>query len=219
MIARYNRLAVAAVLLLLAGACSDESFTKMVHVSPGAGYETQLIEDRAVRDAYFADSPESPLLPEERKNFTALEYFDADSELYFVGDLQVYLQPEALKLVTTAGEWRDAERVGFVEFRIDNRPHRLQVYSLVDGSGSLFLPFQDGTTGQDTYPAGRYINLIASSPDGPYELDFNRAYNPSCAYGEADRFACPATPPENRLDVRIEAGERGRQHVEVQGSS
>ncbi len=102
-------------------------------------------------------------------------------------------------------------------FHIDGRPHRLQVYRLADGTGELFLPFQDLTTGGDTYPAGRYLNLIPSSQTGPYELDFNLAYNPSCAYGGAERFACPVTPPENRLDVRVAAGERGRHDVQLQG--
>ncbi len=137
--------------------------------------------------------------------------------LYFVGDLQFYAEPETLQLVTTSGQERKAERVGFVAFRIDGEPQRLQVYHLADGSGGLFLPFQDGTTGEETYPAGRYLNLIPSSQTGPYELDFNMAYNPSCAYGGAERFACPVTPAENRLDVRVAAGERGRHNVRPAG--
>jgi uncharacterized protein (DUF1684 family) len=66
----------------------------------------------------------------------------------------------------------------------------------------------DGTTGQETYHAGRYVDL--QGPEGgPFVLDFNLAYNPWCAYGAAERYVCPVTPPENRLAVRIEAGERG----------
>ena len=212
-----RRVVLAAALLALVGSCADESFVEMVHVPPLEGYEARLTEFRAVRDEYFADDLASPLLPEERENFAGLEYFEPDSSLYFVGDLQIYVEPENLQLVTTSGQVRDAERIGFVAFRIDDQPHRLQVYRLADGTGELFLPFQDLTTGRDTYPAGRYLNLIPSSRAGPYALDFNLAYNPSCAYGGAERFACPVTPPENRLDVRVEAGERGRHDVEVQG--
>jgi len=211
-------LAVATALLVHAGGCADGRFTEMVHVPPPAGYETQLIEFRASRDVYFADNPASPLLPEEREDFEALEYFDPDPALYFVGDLQFYAEPEELKLVTTSGQWRDARRIGFVAFRIEGHSQRLQVYLLKDGSGDPFLPFQDGTTGEATYPAGRYVNLTPSSPNGPYELDFNMAYNPECAYG-GKGLACPATPPENRLDMRIEAGERGRYDVQVGGGS
>lgn len=211
------RAVLTAALLLFAGSCAEKTFTEMVHVPPREGYEARLAEFRAIRDDYFAADPESPLLPEERESFAGLEYFELDSSLYFVGDLQLYIEPEKLQLATTSGRIRDAERIGFVAFRIDGQPHRLQVYRLADGSGELFLPFQDLTTGRDTYPAGRYLNLIPSSPAGPYVLDFNLAYNPSCAYGGAERFACPVTPLENRLDVRVAAGERGRHDVELQG--
>ena len=66
----------------------------------------------------------------------------------------------------------------------------------------------DATTGTETYPAGRYLELFGP-PGGPFALDFNRAQNPSCAYGAPERFACPVTPAENRLELRIEAGETG----------
>lgn len=208
---------LAAVVLALGGSCTQETFVEMVHVPPLAGYSARLTEFRADRDAYFAADPASPLLPDERESFAGLEYFEPDLSLYFVGDLQVYVEPETLQLVTTSGQVREAERIGFVAFRIDGRTHRLQVYRLGDGTGGLFLPFQDLTTGEDTYPAGRYLNLLPSSQTGPYALDFNLAYNPSCAYGGAERFACPVTPPENRLDVLIAAGERGRHDVQPQG--
>jgi uncharacterized protein (DUF1684 family) len=206
-----------AILLALAGSCARQTFTEMVHVPPIAGYEARLIEFRADRDTYFATDPASPLLPDERESFAGLEYFEPDLSLYFVGDLQFYAEPEKLQLVTTSGQVREAERVGFVAFRIHGEPKRLQVYHLADGSGGLFLPFQDATTGQETYPAGRYLDLIPSAQSGPYELDFNLAYNPSCAYGGAERFACPVAPAENRLDVRVAAGERGRQNVQDDG--
>ncbi len=189
----------------------------MVNVPPVEGYEQRIVELRGQRDSYFATDPASPLLPDEREGFEGLDYYEPDRSMYFVGDLQLYREPETLQLVTTSGKVREAQRVGFVAFRLDGESLRLQVYRLVDGSGGLFLPFQDGTTGQETYPAGRYVNLIASSEAGPYEMDFNMAYNPSCAYGGADRFACPITPAENRLTIRIAAGERGRQHAEVEG--
>jgi uncharacterized protein (DUF1684 family) len=213
---RVARTAIVIALGVAAASCASDTFTEMVHVPPIEGYETRLAGFRADRDVYFATDPESPILPDERQDFAGLEYFEPDPSLYFVGDLQIYVQPETLQLVTTAGQARVAERVGFVAFRVKGQAQRLQVYRLADGTGSLFLPFQDGTTGIDTYPAGRYLNLVPSAASGPYELDFNLAYNPSCAYGGAERFACPVTPLENRLNVRIAAGERGRNHVAQQ---
>jgi uncharacterized protein (DUF1684 family) len=177
-------------------------------------YVVQLDDHRAVRDDYFESDPNSPLLASARDGFTGLEYFNADETLYFVGDAHFYTSPEQLVMTTTGGAQREALRVGWVGFKIGGERYRLQVYQLLDGEGGLFLPFQDATTGDETYPAGRYINLLPQSPRGPYVLDFNRAYNPSCAYGEPERFACPVTPAENRLDIAIRAGERGAEQAE-----
>jgi uncharacterized protein (DUF1684 family) len=201
---------------LLAIRCSAEPIVEMVHIPPRDGYLERVAEFRTRRDAYFARNPGSPLLADERATFSGLEYYDPDPSLYFVGDLQVYIEPEEMQMVTTSGKIRPAEKVGFVAFSIDGKPYRLQVYRLTDGSAGLFLPFADLTTGTETYGAGRYVDLVASSDAGPYELDFNLAYNPSCAYGAAERFVCPVTPTENRLDVRIAAGERGRADVHVE---
>ena len=70
---------------------------------------------------------------------------------------------------------------------------------------ALFVPFLDATTGTETYGAGRYLDL-ETDDDGTWTLDFNLAYHPSCVYDP--RFSCPLTPPENRLGLRVEAGER-----------
>jgi len=84
----------------------------------------------------------------------------------------------------------------------------LNVYKLEDAAGhgaSLFIPFRDATSGGGTYGAGRYLDLIENTT-GIYDLDFNRAYNPYCAYN--DRFSCPLPPGENTLEVPILAGEK-----------
>jgi uncharacterized protein (DUF1684 family) len=128
--------------------------------------------------------------------------------------MQVYANPERFEIGTTAGGLRPAERYGQLSFPLDGEVRTLQVYRMLDNppeaEESFLVPFRDRTSGKETYPAGRYVNLDGP-PGGPYVLDFNVAYNPSCAYGDVQRFACPVTPPENRLDVRIEAGERGFQ--------
>jgi hypothetical protein len=116
-------------------------------------------------------------------------------------------------MITTNGAERPCEKVGRVTFTLSGETCRLEVYRLLDmdrrpGGEGLFLPFMDATTGVETYPAGRYVDL--EGPEGgPFVVDFNRAYNPLCAYGRVDRYQCPVTPRENRLTVRVEAGERG----------
>jgi len=90
----------------------------------------------------------------------------------------------------------------------------LTLWWLEGYGGGLFLPFRDGTCGARSYGGGRYLTDTAKGTfgrgltiaDGTVRLDFNYAYNPSCAYDEA--WACPLAPPENRLDIPIRAGER-----------
>jgi hypothetical protein len=206
-----RRRTAAGLLVAAAGwACSGAPPATMVGVPPPAAWTETVPYERGRRDAWFRESIDSPLLAEERPAFTGLAYFDLAPEYYFLGPLNEYAEKKRFTITTTAGQPRPCERVGWLAFPIRAAEQRLQVYRLLDegGSGTLFLPFMDATSGQETYPAGRYVDL--EGPEGgPYVLDFNKAYNPMCAYGAPERFACPETPSENRLAVRIEAGERG----------
>lgn len=183
----------------------------MVSIPPPPDWTEMLQLQRDSRDEVFKSDPESPLLPQDRADFEGLEYWPPDPAYYFAGPIQFYADPERFTIVATSGQQRPCEKIGRIAFTIDGNRRTLQVYRLLDqppGTDGLFLPFMDATTGKETYPAGRYINLDGP-PGGPYVLDFNQAYNPSCAYGSPERFACPVTPPENRLDVPIPVGERG----------
>jgi uncharacterized protein len=94
---------------------------------------------------------------------------------------------------------------GQVEFELDGRPLRLTAFPGAE-PGSLVVLFTDATSGFTTYAAGRALQLAPPGPDGQVVLDFNRAANPPCAY--TDLATCPLPPPENRLPVAIEAGEK-----------
>jgi uncharacterized protein (DUF1684 family) len=210
--------AALAALGALAGltACGGDAPGMMVHIPPPAGWEEGLASSRAERDRYFATSPETPLLAEDVAGFEGLDYWEPDPDYYYVGQVHLYLQPERFEIVTTSGVLRPCEKVGWLGFEHEGQPLRLQVYRLLDqrpqaGGAGFFVPFMDATSGQETYSAGRYVELYGPE-GGPYVLDFNTAHNPWCAYGAVDRYVCPVTPPENRLPVRIEAGERGYRH-------
>jgi uncharacterized protein (DUF1684 family) len=209
-----ERAALAGLLLagLLAG-CDERPLGTMVAVEPPPGWEGRLAEDRSQKDQYFRQSSETPLIEADREGFTGLSYWAPDRRYYFVGRVNFYVAPERFEIIDTAGRKRPCERVGWIGLELQGTRQRLQVYRLLDSAAppeasGLFLPFMDATTGRETYPAGRYVEL-GGAGRGPYVLDFNRAYNPYCAYGDPERFACPVTPPENRLSVPIEAGERG----------
>jgi uncharacterized protein (DUF1684 family) len=202
---------VALVSAVALSGCGGSDATLMVSVPPPSSWEMNLLADRAAKDRSYVVSPETPILSEDRAGFEGLDYWPPDPAYRLVGRVQVYESPERFEIATTTGKLRPCEKYGRVEFELEGTRMSLQVYRLLDGppdDDSLFLPFADGTTGKETYPAGRYIDL-EGEPGGLYVLDFNRAYNPLCAYGAPERFVCPATPPENKLPVRIESGERG----------
>ncbi len=164
---------------------------------------------RADKDDYFRRGRQSPIPPNQRDGFTGLPYFDVDEDLVFEDlRLEPYhgTEPARFQIPTSDGQLRPAQRAGVLRFEIDGIACSLTGYTLAGGSDdSLFVPFMDGTTGVETYAAGRYLDLLPED-DGSYALDFNLAYHPSCVYDS--RFSCPLTPAENRLPVRIEAGER-----------
>ena len=156
---------------------------------------------REVRRRLFRDHPQSP-----RPGFDRLAYFPYDRELRFPAEV-VPAEPER-RAIGSSGE----EPVWFTRFavaRFDG--HELELFWLDAYGGGLFLPFRDETAGGETYGAGRYLLDTVKGADlgtaaGRLVLDFNFAYNPSCAYDP--KWACPLAPPGNRLSFPVRAGER-----------
>lgn len=210
-----------ALALALAGcgassAC-DGSRVTMSPIPPPRSWAHDVAASRQARDASFASDPDSPIPVARRAAFRGLTYFPTDPAWRYAGSVTRYKTPERITIVTTNGEPRPCERWGRVTFAREERVLTLQIYRMLDlperpGGEGLFLPFKDQTTGKATYPAGRYVDLEGQD-GGPFVLDFNRAYNPSCAYGEPERFQCPVTPAENALPIAVTAGERGAAHA------
>lgn len=113
-----------------------------------------------------------------------------------------------VQLPTSIGDLRDFDVYGTFRFTVDGQDYTLTAYRAVPEQPDydyLFVPFKDATTGYETYGAGRYID-VPRQDDNQYFLDFNEAYNPSCAY--SPRYNCPYPPPHNTLMARVEAGEK-----------
>jgi hypothetical protein len=111
------------------------------------------------------------------------------------------------EMPTSTGALRRMQLVGQLQFSLQGQPRSLGAF-VEEGTQQidrLFVPFADLTTGKDTYSAGRYLD-IQPTGTGYYTIDFNRAYNPYCAYNAS--YECPYPPPSNRLDVAIAAGEK-----------
>jgi len=164
---------------------------------------------RADKDDAFRTALDSPIPEENRLGFLGLPYFPVDESLRFEGlTLEPYAgnEPASFQIETTDGETRPYVRAGSFSFTVNGVAQRLTAYTFDSlASGALFVPFMDATTGTDTYGAGRYLDLDQDD-DGTYALDFNLAYHPLCVYDP--KYSCPLTPAENRLPIRIEAGER-----------
>ncbi len=165
---------------------------------------------RAARDELFAGHPESPLTPDARASFAGVPYFPHDPALRVAAELEPDRDGPSLILPVSAGTAPRFTRIGFVAVEVGGAAARLAVYWLQGYGGGLFLPFRDASP--DTYGAGRYLldtvkgADLGTDADGRLILDFNYAYNPSCSYDP--QWSCPLSPPENRLDVAVEAGER-----------
>jgi uncharacterized protein (DUF1684 family) len=172
-------------------------------------YPEAVARFRADKDDYFRQAPDSPIRHDRRHDFPGLPYFPVDESLRFEGlTLEPYAggEPASFQIPTSDGQLRPAVRAGRFSFTVDGVQHALTGYTFESGaSESIFVPFLDLTSGSETYGAGRYLDLFPED-DGTYALDFNLAYHPSCVYDA--RFSCPLTPAENRLPIRIEAGER-----------
>ncbi len=113
---------------------------------------------------------------------------------------------DPVTLPTSTGKLRQMTVAGQLVFAASGSQHRLTAFLTHGTEHDLFVPFRDQTSGHDTYGAGRYIDLPYRGDDAEYLLDFNLAYNPSCAYSPA--YDCPYPPPGNRLGVAVEAGEK-----------
>ncbi len=165
---------------------------------------SELDEFRKMKDDFFRDHSQSPLASDQRKNFAGLNYFPENDALRFELPLKRFEQPERVPMQTSKGDVQDYFKVGQIHFPVDTEMVTLQVYEAADGGGEYFVPFVDATASDETYGAGRYLEPEAMGGN-LLRVDFNLAYNPYCAYN--DRWSCPYPPAENRLKVRIEAGE------------
>lgn len=190
---------------------------------------------RAVREDLFRNHPCSPVLPADRATFRA-RHFAHDPGLRFevaVEPIEAGVvnapAPEpsidfgggpAVGLPVSGGGTMAFERFGAVTVPFVEGPRRLELFWMEGYAGGLFLPFRDATNGTETYGAGRYLLDGAKSADlgghsgadgaggagATLTLDFNFAFQPSCAFDP--QYACPLSPPSNRLDLPIRAGER-----------
>ena len=160
-------------------------------------------------DAEFANPSTPPLKAEDLEGFEGLEYFPIDSTYRVVARVVRIADKDSLEMATTSTRISVYDVYAELHFELQGKPQVLEVYQSHQlretraYANYLFLPFRDPTNGRTTYGGGRYMDL--EIPEGDtMVLDFNKAYNPYCAY--ASGFSCPLVPPTNRLSVQVLAG-------------
>ncbi|MEF8785159.1 MAG: DUF1684 domain-containing protein [Haloarculaceae archaeon] len=170
----------------------------------------RLRENRAEKDRFLSEHRQSPIPPEDRDDFDGLDYFDPDPDYRVETTVTVHGDPDPVEMDTSDDRTVRYLRVVTFAFELDGESYELAGYQQEPAEDdTIFVPFRDKTTGQQTYHGGRYMEL---EPDRALEdgdtvtIDFNIAYSPFCAYSET--FSCPLPPEENWLETTIEAGER-----------
>jgi len=167
---------------------------------------------RAERDALCREHPQSPFEPEQRVEFTGLDYWDYDPAFRFAVGLSAVENAPSRQVETGTDGTMVMTPCARTEGLVGRLGRELTLYWIEGYGGGIFLPFRDASTGKTTYGGGRYVldtlkgADLGSTSGGGTILDFNFAYNPSCAY--SPRWVCPLAPPENTLPISIEAGER-----------
>jgi uncharacterized protein (DUF1684 family) len=188
------------VLLLLAMACAPSP------ADEEARFLQELQSFRAAKDTAFLES-DSPVPADKRQAFLPLAYFPPSTAYRAPAVLKPLADSTTVTMPTSTGQWRKMRVVGTLEFTLRGQPMTLGAFVDSDARdlSRLFVPFTDLTSGTETYPAGRYIDLDVTR-SGIYVIDFNRAYNPYCYYNPT--YDCPFPPRSNRLQVPIRAGEK-----------
>jgi uncharacterized protein len=165
-------------------------------------------EWRSGRDRLFATHPQTPLGADALAGFEALRFFPYDPAFRVIGTV-VTTEPVAREIGSSTGELIRFRQFGHVDFELSGE-QSLPLYWLEGYGGGLLLPFSDLTSGRGSYGGGRYLldtvkGADLGGGDGRLVLDFNFAYNPSCAYDP--RWTCPLPPRQSRLGIAVTAGE------------
>ncbi|RFZ83466.1 DUF1684 domain-containing protein [Mucilaginibacter terrenus] len=181
-------------------------------------HKTQIEEFRNKYKADFLSDARSPL---KKEDLALLRFYDADSTYRVTAQVEV-LNNEALFMMPVfSGTQSEYVRYATLKFTLKGKPLQLTLYKstalakIPQYANYLFLPFTDDTNGAETYDGGRYIDLSTQDiKNNMLVLDFNKAYNPYCAFSSG--YSCPKPPDENKLPLKIEAGEQkfagGKKH-------
>ena len=202
-IIRFTKAHFYIVLVFVFLSCIEEEDNALIY------NESTIIERRKELDNFFKHDASSPLKEQQKNEFNGLQYFPPSEEFAFYAQFKVNQNPDTVQLLTSKGfEKRTLLRYGVFSVQDqDGATFTLTGYrSLNADDDMVFIPFKDKTNGRETYESGRYLEVEFTEDNTEYLLDFNKAYNPYCAYNKD--YACPLVPKDNVLSISIKAGEK-----------
>ncbi len=172
-------------------------------------YIKSIETERAEKDSIFGRATESPFANDKNTDFHPLNYYDVNPRFVFKSKLYNYNSNDTIKVYGTNGEERKALRYGYIKFIYSDKEFKLNVYKGFSKNGDEYYSiwFTDKTTGDETYGVGRYLDFeLNPDPEHEYTIDFNKAYNPYCAYSA--RYSCAVPTKEDHVELAILAGEK-----------
>lgn len=178
-----------------------------------SSFLSEIEKYRKEQNEEFLNPDKSPLSPEERSAFEGHEFFEADEAYRVTARFEPTPNDKPFPLGTSKGGTQLYKRIGILHFELGGRPYTMEAYLQVQRfripgqKPIVFLPLVDETTAVTTYGGGRYLHYEGIPEGTEWVIDFNKLYNPYCAY--SDKYECPMVPEANHLPIAIEAGIKG----------
>ncbi len=189
------------------------SFVLLMCSHQDAAYLSEIKQHREELNNEYLDEVRSPLSKEERENFRGHDFFSIDQAYRVQAQLERTPNSRPFQMVMSTGRTQLYKKFGVLKFELKGQELELEAYTRFQSFGlsmkttPVLIPIIDHTTGQTTYDGGRYLTFNSVPEGDEWTIDFNKLYNPYCAYN--DQIACPRVPEANHLKISIEAGVRG----------
>lgn len=174
-------------------------------------YENEIKLFQYELNTQYSDIEESPLTEEDLKTFKALDFFPIDKNYKVEAEFELTPDTPIFEMPTTTERLPLYRKYGIAKFTLNGKSLELSLYqsqnlmTSLEFENYLFLPFNDTSNGKTTYGGGRFIDLeIPEKGSKTISIDFNKAYNPLCAYNH--KYSCPIPPAENNLSIEIPVG-------------
>lgn len=201
-----QKLLIIVFLVLFVSSCKSDTSGDPIVVTDE--YSSRILMERTEKDFHLKNDKFSPFNQDPEAKFVNLNYFQPDTSFIFKSKFYRFEIQDTIIILGTKGEKRNVIREGYINIIFRNQEHKLNIYKGFGPNGEPYhsIWFTDETSGNETYGVGRYLDF-KMNPDENFEyvLDFNKLYNPYCAY--SSKFSCPIPSKDDHLKIEVKAGE------------